>query len=56
MVIKGVIQQILGSLMKQPQLLGEVDKYSLTIEDFSTRFEKYIFTAIRGLWLLATIW
>lgn len=50
MVIKGVIQQILGSLMKQPQLLGEVDKYSLTIEDFSTRFEKYIFTAIRGLW------
>lgn len=50
MVIKGVIQQVLGSLMKQPQLLGEVDKYSLTIEDFSTRFEKYIFTAIRGLW------
>jgi replicative DNA helicase len=50
MVIKGVIQQILGSLMKQPQLLGEVDKYSLTIDDFSTRFEKYIFTAIRGLW------
>ena len=47
---KGTIQQILGSLMKHPQFLSEVDKYSLTLEDFSTRFEKYIFAAIQGLW------
>ena len=47
---KGTIQQILGSLMKHPQFLSEVDKYSLTLEDFSTRFEKYIFAAIQGLY------
>lgn len=50
MTNKGTIQQILGSLMKRPQFLSEVDKYSLSISDFSTRFEKYIFTAIQGLW------
>ena len=50
MVSKGVIQQILGSLMKNPQFLGEVDKYSLNITDFSSRFERYIFTAILNLW------
>lgn len=47
---KSTIQQILGSLMKHPQFLSEVDKYALTIDDFSSRFEKYIFTAIQGLW------
>ena len=47
---KGAIQQVLGSLMKRPQFLSEVDKYSLTLDDFSTRFEKYIFAAIQGLW------
>ena len=50
MTNKGTIQQVLGSLMKHPQFLSEVDKYSLSISDFSTRFEKYIFTAIQGLW------
>ncbi len=47
---KGTIQQVLGSLIKHPQFLSEVDKYSLTLDDFSTRFEKYIFAAIQGLW------
>ena len=47
---KGAIQQVLGSLMKHPQFLSEVDKYSLALDDFSTRFEKYIFAAIQGLW------
>ena len=46
---KTTIQQILGCLMKRTQLLSEVDKYSLTVSDFSTKFEKYIFTAIVGL-------
>jgi replicative DNA helicase len=50
MTNKGTIQQVLGSLMKHPQFLSEVDKYSLSISDFSTKFEKYIFTAIQGLW------
>ena len=50
MTNKGTIQQILGSLMKHPQFLSEIDKYSLSITDFSTKFEKYIFTAIQGLW------
>lgn len=47
---KGCIQQILGCLMKHPQYLSEVDKYHLTLEDFSTRFERYIFNAIQGLY------
>ena len=50
MTSKGTIQQILGSLMKHPQFLSEIDKYSLSMTDFSTKFEKYIFTAIQGLW------
>ena len=50
MTNKGTIQQILGSLMKHPQFLSEVDKYSLSISDFSTKFEKYVFNAINGLW------
>lgn len=50
MTDKGTIQQILGSLMKHPQFLSEIDKYSLSIADFSTKFEKYIFQAISGLW------
>lgn len=47
---KITVQQVLGSLIKRPQLLSEVDKYSLTISDFNTRFERYIFNAILGLY------
>ena len=36
--------------MKRPQLLSEVDKYSFLITDFPTKFEKYIFSAINGLY------
>ena len=50
MTDKSSIQQILGCLMKRPQFLSEVDRYSLTITDFSTRFERYIFSAIFGLY------
>ena len=50
MTDKSSIQQIIGDLMQRPQLLSEVDKYSLTITDFSTRFERYIFSAICGLY------
>ena len=50
MTDKSSIQQVLGSLIHKPQLLSEVDKYSLAVTDFSTRFEKYIFLAILGLY------
>jgi replicative DNA helicase len=50
MTDKSSIQQVLGGLILRPQLLSEVDKYSLSIADFSTRFEKYIFSAILGLY------
>lgn len=50
MTDKGAIQQILGSLMKNPSFLSEVDKYSLSISDFSTKLERLVFTAISNLW------
>ena len=50
MTDKSSIQQVLGSLVHKPQLLSEVDKYSLSIADFSTRFERYVFSAILGLY------
>ena len=50
MTDKSSIQQIIGCLMQRPQLLSEIDKYVLVTGDFSTRFEKYIFSAIRGLY------
>lgn len=43
-------QQVLGCLMKHPQFLSEVDKYCFTLDDFTTRFEKYILTAIIDLY------
>lgn len=50
MIDKRDAQQILGCLMKKPQLLSEVDKYSFILTDFSTRFERSIFMAIEGLY------
>lgn len=50
LVDKNCIQQVLGCLMKRPQLLSEVDKYSLSLTDFSSRFEKYLFNAIQTLY------
>ena len=47
---KRCVQQIFGSLLKHPQYLSEVDKYNLSVADFSTRFEKFIFTAIYNLY------
>lgn len=36
--------------MQRPQYLSEKDKYNLSIEDFPSRFEKYIFSAIYNLY------
>lgn len=43
---KNAILQVIGSLMKQPSLLSEKDKYNLQPSDFESRFERYIFIAI----------
>lgn len=50
LVDKKCIQQVLGCLLKRPQYLSEIDKYNLTLSDFPTRFERYIFGAIQGLY------
>ncbi len=50
MIDKRDTQQILGCLIKKPQLLSEIDKYSFVLTDFSNRFERSIFMAINGLY------
>ena len=47
---KNSVIQIFGSLMKHTQYLSETDKYLLTLDDFNTRFDKYIFAAIDSLY------
>lgn len=44
------VQQVLGCLMKNPRYFSQVDKYSFVLTDFPTRFEKYIYSAIYGLY------
>ena len=46
---KESIRQILGCLMKSPQLLSQVDKYNFKLSDFSNKFEKYIFSVERSV-------
>ena len=43
-------QQVLGGLMLHPQYLSEIDKYNLSVSDFSSLLERYVFTAIGGLY------
>lgn len=50
MINRESMQQVLGGLIKNPKLLSEVDKYNLSINDFPTKLEKYVFTAIYGLY------
>lgn len=45
-----VVMQVLGGLIKHPQFLSETDKYSLTLDDFSIRSDKFIFAAIDNLY------
>lgn len=47
---KKSIMNILGSLLKNPQLLSETDKYQLENEDFPERFHRIIFAAIHNLY------
>ena len=50
MIEKSTVCQVIGCLMQRPQLLSEVDKYSLSISDFPTKFDRYIFQAISQLY------
>lgn len=50
MVDKDTIMQVICGLMLHPQYLSETDKYRLTPNDFSSLFEKYIFSAIYNLY------
>lgn len=50
LVDKNLSLQILGSLMKKPDLLIDSDKYFLLPEDFQTSFERNIFSAIFNLY------
>ena len=36
--------------MQHPQYLSEIDRYSFVLTDFPSRFEKYVFSAINGLY------
>ena len=47
---KQIVMQIFGSLMQQPELLSEVDNYSLIPSDFDTVFERNIFISIANLY------
>lgn len=50
MTDKTCVQQVLGTLLQHPQIISQVDKYSLSMLDFSTKFEAYVFSAIVNLY------
>ena len=50
MIDRDTILQVLCSLMKRTNYLSETDKYHLSIEDFPTLFDKYVFSAIYNLY------
>lgn len=50
MIDKNTELQIIGSLMKHPQYLSEIDKYTITPTDFSSTFTRYLFVAIDNLY------
>lgn len=42
--------QVFGSLMNQPSLLNDTDKYRLEISDFPTTLDRFIYSAIYNLY------
>lgn len=44
------IQQVLGCLMREPSLVAQKDKYSLSVDDFTGTFERSVFSAIELLY------
>ncbi|MFO1442949.1 hypothetical protein KDN24_06925 [Bacillus sp. Bva_UNVM-123] len=47
---KMAIMQVLGSILKNPLLLADSNKYKLTNDDFPEKFHKIIFAAIYNLY------
>ena len=47
---KNTVLQIFGCLIKKPSLLGQTDKYNLSLADFSTSFERKLFATIYSLY------
>ena len=40
---RGIVMQLLGCLMKNPLLLGDINSYNLTPNDFEKTLDKQIF-------------
>lgn len=49
-VPRQTILQILGSLMKDPDLLVQTDEYKLVPKDFTRLLDRYIFSTIYNLY------
>lgn len=47
---KNTTLQIFGCLIKNPSLLGQTDKYILSLNDFKTSFERKLFATIYSLY------
>ena len=48
---KNAVLQVIGALLKRPQYLSETEKYCLTTDDFTSSFEKIVFSSIYNLYL-----
>lgn len=46
---RNIIIQVLGSLMNKPSLLDDIDKYQISVNDFSQQIDKFIFSSIYNL-------
>lgn len=51
LIDKKIIIQLFGTLMLNPTLISQTDKYNLVPEDFNTTFEKYIYSSIYNLYI-----
>lgn len=50
-VDRSIIIQIFGSLMNKPEILNDIDRFQLSVTDFSQQLDKFIFGAIYNLHL-----
>lgn len=48
---RNIIQQILGTLMVNPIILNDTDKYNLEVSDFPNQLDRFIFSAIYNLYI-----
>ena len=48
---RNIIQQVLGTLMVNPVILNDTDKYNLEVSDFPNQLDRFIFSAIYNLYV-----